>query len=406
MPENRNQIFHFCQKNFIFAVYLSIDQIMENFTAYNPTKIHFGKRVTEKLGEVVRDYGNRTMLIYGKGSAVKYGYYDLISQQLQSAGLEIIEFPGIKPNPIIEVVDQGIKIGSANRVDSIVALGGGSVIDSAKIISLGIPGKYPGWDIMKGKIELDRSVPLVTVLTLAATGSEMNGAAVIQNHTTNEKIGYVNELSFPKHSFLDPEFTLSVPRDYTAYGIVDLIAHALEAYFGKGEASLTDRFIVSIIKDAMHYGPLLLKELDNYEYRANIMLDAMCALNGITSYGRNRGDWGVHAIGHQLSLLYDMAHGATLSIAYPAWLKLQTSRIGERITGLGKDLFGVSSAAATIDHLTKFFVSLKCPVHLCDMGIDNDNKTEIVQIMNQNKVSGMNHLLSKKDHTTLVNLMM
>ncbi len=379
---------------------------MENFTAYNPTKIHFGKGVTEKLGEEVGYYGNRTMLVYGKGSAVKYGYYDLVRQQLQSAKLEIIELSGIKPNPVIEDVDEGIKIGAAKQVDSIVALGGGSVIDSAKIISLGIPGKYPGWDIMKGKVKLDQSIPLITVLTLAATGSEMNGAAVIQNHTTREKIGYVNELSFPKHSFLDPAFTLSVPEDYTAYGIVDLIAHALEVWFSKEAMSLTDRFIVSIIKDAMHYGPLLLNELDNYEYRANIMLDAMCALNGITSYGRDRGDWGVHAMGHQLSLLYDLAHGATLSIAYPAWLKLQTPRIGERISRLGKDLFGVSSATETIDHLTKFFVSLRCPVHLNDVGIDNGRKAEIVQIMNQNKISGMNHTISNEDHTALVNLMM
>jgi alcohol dehydrogenase YqhD (iron-dependent ADH family) len=379
---------------------------MENFIAYNPTKIHFGKGVTGTLGEYLRDYGDRTMLIYGKGSAVKYGYYDRIRQQLQAAGLEIVEYSGIKPNPIIEDVDQAIKIGAEKQVPSIVALGGGSVIDSAKIISLGIPGKYSGWDIMKGKIKLDQSVPLITVLTLAATGTEMNGAAVIQNHATNEKIGYVNELSVPKHSFLDPEFTLTVPRDYTAYGIVDLIAHALEAYFSKTEVSLTDRFVISIIKDAMHYGPLLLNELDNYEYRANIMLDAMCALNGITSYGRDRGDWGVHAIGHQLSMLYDLAHGATLSIAYPAWLKLQTTRIGERIKGLGKSLFGITSATATIGRLTKFFVSLKCPVHLGDVGIDNGKKTEIVQIMNQNKVTGMNHPLTNEDHTTLVNLMM
>lgn len=379
---------------------------MENFTAFNPTMIHFGKGVTEKLGEAIRHYGKKTLLVYGKGSAVKYGYYDLVKKQLQSAGLEILELTGIKPNPIIEDVDEGIKIGADNQVDSIIALGGGSVIDSAKIISLGIPGKQPGWDIMKGRIKVDRSVPLITVLTLAATGTEMNGAAVIQNHTTQEKIGYVSDLSFPKQSFLDPAFTQSVPRDYTAYGIVDLIAHSLEVWFSKVAVSLTDQFIIAIIRDAMHYGPLLLNDLNNYEYRANIMLDAMCALNGITTYGRDRGDWGVHAIGHQLSLLYDLAHGATLSIAYPAWLKLQTPRIGERIARLGKGLFGVSSATATIDHLAKFFVSIKCPVHLGDVGIDNLKKAEIVKIMNQNNVSGMNHPISKEDHTVLVNLMM
>lgn len=379
---------------------------MENFTAYNPTRVHFGKGVTDELGECMRSFGNRTMMIYGKGSVVKYGYYERIKEQLISAGIEIIEYSGIKPNPIIEDVDEAIALGSEKQVDSIVALGGGSVIDSAKIIALGIPGQDPGWEIMKGKINPETSIPLVAVLTLAATGTEMNGAAVIQNHETKEKIGYVNQLAYPKHSFLDPDFTRSVPRNYTAYGIVDLIAHALEAYFGIGEVSLSDRFVISIIKDAIHYGPLLLDDLENYEYRANIMLEAMCALNGITSYGRVVGDWGVHEISHQLSLLYDLPHGATLSIVYPAWLKLQKGRIGDRISELGKDLFGTDSADAAIDLLTRFFVSIKCPVNLVDVGIGNNKKNEMVQIMNQNMVSGFRHKLSNEDHSLLVNLMM
>ena len=216
----------------------------------------------------------------------------------------------------------------------------------------------------------------------------------------------MNELAFPCHSFLDPEFTISVPGNYTAYGIVDLIAHALEAYFGKGDVSLSDKFVVSVIEDAMHYGPQLLKNLDNYELRANIMLDAMCALNGITSYGREGGDWGVHSIGHQLSLLYDLPHGATLSIAYPAWLKLQKPRIESRILMLGKDLFGVNSATETIDHFVKFFVSIGCPVNLVDVGLGNGNEAEIIQIMNQNEVTGMHHELSSEDHTMLLNIMM
>ncbi|MEA1896670.1 MAG: iron-containing alcohol dehydrogenase, partial [Bacteroidota bacterium] len=312
---------------------------MENFTAYNPTRLHFGKNVTDKLGDVVKEYGKNVFLIYGQGSVKKYGYYNKIVKQLKDAGLKITEYSGIRPNPVIEDVEKAAALGKKNKVDVMVALGGGSVIDSAKIIGLCIASDTSAWNFMKWRARPEASVPLINVLTLAATGTEMNGAAVIQNPETGEKLGFVHELNFPKHSFLDPQFTISVPFDYTAYGIVDLIAHSLEAFFGKGEPSITDRIIFSIIKDAFYWGPKLLQDLQNYDLRANIMLDATLALNGLTNYGKQGGDWGVHAIGHQLSFLYDTPHGATLSIAYPAWLKLQKNRIPDRIKALGKGLF-------------------------------------------------------------------
>ncbi|MCD6598819.1 MAG: iron-containing alcohol dehydrogenase, partial [Bacteroidales bacterium] len=209
---------------------------MENFIAYNPTRLHFGKDVTNILGRTAKQYGKRVLLIYGQGSVKKYGYYDQIMGQLGKAGLEVIEYPGIKPNPVVEDVDAAAELGRKEEIDVIVALGGGSVIDSAKITALAIASGKKAWDIMKNKVILRNSTPLITVLTLAATGTEMNAAAVIQNHETGEKIGLVNELNFPKHSFLDPQFTVSVPLDYTAYGVADLIAHALEAYFGEGDA--------------------------------------------------------------------------------------------------------------------------------------------------------------------------
>jgi len=379
---------------------------MENFIAYNPTKIHFGKDVTDSLGEVVKQYGNNVLLIYGKGSVIKYGYYDRIIKPLKAIKVKITEYSGIKPNPVVEDVDSAVELSLKENVEVIVALGGGSVIDTAKIISLCIPGRFKGWDVMKRKVEPLSSIPLIAVLTLAATGTEMNGAAVIQNHTTREKIGYINELSYPRHSFLDPQFTATVPFEYTAYGIVDLIAHALEAYFGKGDVSLSDRFVFSIIKDAMHYAPLLLNDLENYEYRANIMLDATCALNGMTNYGRKSGDWGVHAIGHQLSLLYDVPHGASLSIAYPAWLRLHKNRMTDRILQLGKAIFNTNSVEKTIEQLIKFFVSVNSPVHLTDIGIGNGKKAEIIELMNKNKITGLNHALSNEDHASLVNYMM
>jgi hypothetical protein len=307
---------------------------------------------------------------------------------------------------LVSDVSEAAQIGKLNNIDVIIAVGGGSVIDSAKITALAIANSTDPWAIMKYRVKPQKTIPLIAVLTLAATGTEMNGAAVLQNPETDEKIGYVSSLNYPKHSFLDPEFTFSVPKNYTAYGVVDLIAHALEAYFGEGEASLSDRFVEVIIKEAMEYGPLVLKEPENYDYRANIMWAATTALNGLTAYGRKSGDWGVHDIGHNISYLYDTAHGATLSIAYPAWLKFQKDRIPERITQLGNQLFGTKSADETILNLEKFFKSIDCPVRLSDINIGKDKKDEIIKQMVKNQINGMVHQFTDEDRKAIVDFMM
>ncbi len=379
---------------------------IENFTAYNPTRLHFGVGIINKLGKSVSKYGNKVLLIYGKGSVKKYGYYNQVVSQLESSGMSVVEYSGIKPNPVIEDVNKAVELAQKEQVDVIVALGGGSVIDTAKVVSLAAGSAIDGWQIVKGNEKPGHAISLICVLTLAATGTEMNAAAVMQNHETGEKLGFVNSLSFPKESFLDPAFTLSVPKNYTAYGIVDLIAHALEAYFGEGEPSLTDRITFEIIKDAMEWGPQLLNDLNNIQLRANIMLDATLALNGLTQYGKKGGDWGVHAIGHELSLLYDLPHGATLSIAYIAWLKIQQDRIPDRIKKLGASLFGETSVDEIIDRLSSFFSKTDSPVSLSEVGIGEDQKQKIIDQMNSNLVSGMYHKLNDEDRKKLVELML
>ncbi len=378
---------------------------MKNFEAYNPVHLHFGKGVVAALGRVTKQYGNKVLLVYGKGSVKKYGYYDQVCDTLEKAGLEITEFSGIRPNPLASDVDRAVARARAAGTEVIVALGGGSVIDSAKIMSVCIPGNLKAWDVMTMRTLPREALPLIDVLTLAATGTEMNSAAVLQDFEAGEKRGLKIPLLFPKHSFLDPSFTFTVNREYTTYGIVDLIAHALEAFFDD-EVSLTDRFIAEIIRDAMHYAPLVLEEPDNYEYRASIMLDATFALNGVTMYGRSGGDWGVHAIGHVLSLLYDVPHGASLSITYPAWMKLMKKKIPERIARLGELVFGVSSPDKTIDEFIRFFVFIKSPVYLADIGIDNTKKTEILGQMIKNRAGGMVHPLTEEDLEYIVNFMM
>ena len=379
---------------------------IENFIAYNPTHLHFGKGVTDTLGKTVKQYGNRVLLVYGKGSVKKYGYYEQVISQLNDAGLEIVEYSGIKPNPVVDDVRKAVALGKEKAIDVIIALGGGSVIDSSKIIGLSLANDIDPWEFMTWQAEPKKSVPLVTVLTLAATGTEMNAAAVLQNHETGQKLGFVNPLLFPKDSFLDPSFTVTVPKDYTAYGIVDLVAHALEAFFGEGEPTVIDRITMAIIKDAMQWGPQLLDDLQNVDLRANMMLDATLALNGFISYGKKNGDWGVHGLGHELSFLYDLPHGATLSIAYPAWLRLQKTRIPQRIQKLGEGLFGVTDLEETIQKLETFFSSLGSPIRITETGIDTSKKEEILKQMNKNKVSGMHHVLNDEDRARLIEMMM
>ncbi len=378
---------------------------MENFNFHNPTHLHFGKGVTDTIGETAALYGKRVLLVYGRGSVIRYGYLDKIRDHLRKAALKITEYGGIKPNPVIDDVDKSAEEGRKNKVEVVVAVGGGSTIDSAKIIADCIADNVKGWDIMSGKHTPVTALPLIAVLTLAATGTEMNGTSVLQNHETQEKIGFSSSLNYPRHSFLDPEFTCTVPVNYTVYGIVDIIAHCLEAYFGKGDAPLSDSFGYAIIREAMQVGPLVKKEPFNYEYRARIMWAATNALNGLTICGRKSGDWGVHDIGHTLSFLFDTPHGASLSIAYPAWLKLQADRIPERIISLGENLFGVNTVEETIRKLTTLFVSLGSPVHLSDIGIGNSAKNRILELMNKNNVTGLHHKLSEEDRLKLMNYM-
>lgn len=377
---------------------------MENFIAYNPTKLHFGKGVMDNLGAAIAEYGKRVLLVYGGGSIKKNGIYKKTIEQLNSIGAEVFEYQGIKPNPLIEDVDAAAELARKNNVDVILAVGGGSVIDSAKIISITVPINHSGWNFYNGEAKPEKAIPLISVLTLAATGTEMNPFAVIQNKATQQKLGYGHDLIYNKHSFLDPENTFSVPKDYTAYGIADLIAHCLEAYFGAGEATLSDKIVFAIMKDAIEYGEDLLNNLEDYDLRANIMYDATMALNKITMYGRTSGDWGVHGIGHVLSILFDTAHGASLTIVSPAWMKFHKEIIPERIAFLGKNVFDVDGVDESIAAFEKYYKKIGCPVRFSEISNGEDRKEEILNLLNEGKVEGVNHKLNDDDRSKILDL--
>jgi len=377
---------------------------MENFISHNPTSLHFGKGVIETIGRTVKPLGSKVLLVYGKGSVKRSGLYDRIITQLNQAGATIFEYDGIQPNPLVEDVDKAATIGRENNVDYILAVGGGSVIDSAKIISITIPVTHSAWKFYEYKAKPAKAVPLIAVLTLAATGTEMNPFAVLQNPETGRKDGYGSPLCFPVHSFLDPEVTYTVPADYTAYGIADLIAHCFENFFSVSECSLSDRFITAIIADAMEWGPKLMDNLHGYDERAAIMYDATMALNTMTGNGKGGGDWGVHGMGHILSLLHDVPHGASLSIIFPAWMKHLNKKAEKQISRLGTLLFGNGDVQNTILRFEEFFTRIGSPIRLSQVGIGEEKFEEIIQLMIRNKVEGRSYKLVEDDYRKIMDL--
>ncbi len=378
---------------------------MENFFAYNPTKLFFGKNCVQQMSKHIPSLGKKALIITGGSSCKKNGSFNHVTEQLSKAGVEYIEFSGIKPNPRVDEVMQAIQLGRKEQVDIVIAIGGGSVIDSAKIIALCIPQNNDPWKVMKGIQKPIKAIPIVVVLTLAATGSEMNPFAVLQNQETKEKIGFGSPLIFPSLSFCDPTYTLSVSKEYTAWGLADITAHALEAYFGEGNAYLSDKIVVSILKELIEIGDSLLVDLSNYELRERMMWASTCALNGITLHGRKSGDWGVHDIAHHLSVLFDVPHGASLTIVYLAWMKLFKKELAQRITWLGREVFRVNNPNATIKRFELLFMFWNCPINLSMLHLTNKQIDEFKTLLLQNKPTGYAHPLNEEQLLKLVALM-
>jgi alcohol dehydrogenase YqhD (iron-dependent ADH family) len=380
---------------------------MENFTVYNPTKLFFGSQIIDKMHKNIVKYGQKALLLYGKKSAKEFGYYDMIVEQLRQARINFVEYFGIKANPILSDVINAVEVCKKEKIDFIIALGGGSVIDSAKIISVAYANELDPWQIMKYEVIPQKSVPIIAVLTLAATGTEMNGATVIQNSKTHEKIGYVSPLCFPTESYLDPNFTLSVSKEQTIYGIADMIAHSLESYFAFGTAELSDKLVASVLKEIFEVAPKLLNNLNNYDLRARVLWASTVALNGTLYSGRkSSGDWGVHSIGHVISYLFDTPHGATLSVAFPAWMKYHKNKIKYRLENLGYLLTGEDiNEDETIELFEKFFKKIGAPVSLEELEICENDIPIIKKYMITNNVSGMNIKMNENDYEAILKLM-
>ncbi|RFU70177.1 iron-containing alcohol dehydrogenase [Peribacillus saganii] len=356
---------------------------MENFTYKNPTKLIFGKGQLEHLKTEIPAYGKKVLLVYGGGSIKKNGLYDRVLSQLSEINAEVFELSGVEPNPRISTVRKGVEICKEQGIDFILAVGGGSVIDCTKAIAAG--SKYDGdpWDIVIKKASVQNALPFGTVLTLAATGSEMNSGSVITNWETQEKYGWGSPLTFPQFSILDPENTFTVPRDQTIYGIVDMMSHVFEQYFHQPtNAPLQDRFCESLLRTVIETAPKLLENLESYEHRETILYSGTIALNGYLQMGY-RGDWATHNIEHSVSAVYDIPHAGGLAILFPNWMKHVLPVNVDRFKQMAIRVFDVNPAGKTneeaalegIDRLREFWRSLGAPSRLAEYDID-DSKIE------------------------------
>lgn len=385
---------------------------MENFIYHNPTKIIFGKNEVEKLGQECKLYGSKALVLIGRGSVKRNGLYARIISNLNMNEIKSVTYEGIKSNPTFEDADAAVALAKEHGVDMIVAVGGGSVIDTAKAVAMGYYVDHSVWDFYNQSVPRpEKALPMINVLTLAATGTEMNSSTVIQHTSGGMKKGYSAPVLFPKVSILDPELTYSVPDDYTAYGIADLISHCLEVYFGKGDSPLSDHYIASIIKLSTVYGQKVLDNPNDYDARANIMWLATNALNGSLVNGKGYGDWGSHVFEHSLSVMYDVAHGAGLSIVFPAWLKHFSDKFQSKLAFLGKMVFDIhegteeQQAAAFIEKLEEFFKSIKTPIRLTEVNIQKNDKSKILENLRLNKVSGRVYQMNEEDYDHILEKM-
>ncbi len=356
---------------------------MTNFTYCIPTKIIFGKDEHKNVGKIISEYDiKRVLLHYGGGSIKSNGCYDDIVSSLNEFDIQYFELGGVEPNPKVSLVRKGIEICKKEKIQLILAVGGGSVIDSAKAIGFSALGDNDPWDYFEGLAKPSIAIPVGVVLTLSASGSEMSSSCVISNDELGLKRGCGTELNRPLFSILNPELTFSVNKYQTACGIVDIMMHTLERYMTKsGSASPTDDISVAIVKSTMKNGLIALEQPNDYEARAALMWNGTLSHNGLTGLGR---DYFMisHQIEHEISGMYDsIAHGAGLAIVFPAWCKWAYKYDIPRFLAFAKDIMDVddkdtdeSTILCAIDKLYDFFASIGMPTHLSDVGITDDSR--------------------------------
>lgn len=324
---------------------------MNNFVYDIPVKVYFGENQLCHLGEELKKFGNRVLLTYGGGSIKRIGLYDTIMNELKQAGMEVFELSGIEPNPRIDSVRKGAQMCKDHNIDVLLAVGGGSTLDATKFMAAGAFVDHDAWDFFNEKwAPITKALPIVTVLTLSATGSEMDCGGVISNPETKDKIGRLNPNLLPKVSFLDPTLTYSVSPYQTACGAADMISHIIEVYFNTDkDLYMLDCFMEGMLKTIIKFAPIALKEPENYEARANLMWTSSWAINGFINGGKRKA-WSCHPMEHELSAIYDITHGLGLAILTPRWMEycLDESTVSKYVQ-FAVNVFGVDSTMEPMD---------------------------------------------------------
>ncbi len=375
---------------------------MENFTYCTPTRYVFGRGAENQAGEQAKATGmKRVLVVFGHSSARKSGVLDRVEKSLEEAGIYFMELGGIDPNPTDPKVREGIEMCRANSLDALIAVGGGSAIDTAKAIAAGVPYSGDFWDFWAGKSTIREALPVGVVLTIPAAGSEGSGNSVITLLDGNRKISLRTDYALrPKWALLNPELTYTLPPYQTASGIADMMAHIMERYFSNSkEVEVTDRVSEGILKAIIGEAPKVMKTPDDYDARANIMWAGTLAHNGICGTGRTE-DWSSHAIEHEISALYGVTHGAGLAVVFPAWMTFMSRRHPEKIAQFGRRVFGVIShddktaAMEGVMALKAFFGSLGLPVSFKELGIPNPDIENLVRNLHRNKGERLGNYLA------------
>ncbi|MBQ6956371.1 MAG: iron-containing alcohol dehydrogenase [Bacteroidales bacterium] len=357
---------------------------MQNFDYMTPTRLIFGKGAVEKLPSVMAQFGKKVLLTYGGGSIKKIGLYQKVYELLK--GNEIIELSGIQPNPKYDPsVLEGVRLSKEHKVDVILAVGGGSVLDCSKAIAAGACYEGDPWDLITYKVKAQAALPIVDIITLAATGSEYDAGGVISRSETNDKIGYIDPLLYPRVSFLDPTYTFTVSRKQTAAGIADAMNHTIEQYFTEETTLLNDGFCESMLRSLMVNGRRCLENPEDYTARAEMMLCCTYGCNRILSLGNSPSGWPCHGIEHALSAYYDITHGEGLAIITPRWMRhILDDHTLPRFVKYGINVFGIDAtlpereiAERAIDETYRFFESIGIPMHLREVGIDDSRIGEM-----------------------------
>lgn len=352
---------------------------MYKFVYNIPTKVYFGSDQLSKLGKEIKKLGDRVLICYGGGSIKRIGLYDQVLEELKKEELEIFELSGIEPNPRVTSVNEGADICKKEKIDVLLAIGGGSVIDCTKAIAAATYYEGDAWDIVTKKVPVTKCLPIVTILTLAATGSEMDAGGVISNMETNDKIGVASPLMQPKVSFLDPKNTYTVSSYQTACGSVDILSHIIETYFNtEGSMYMLDCFMEGMMKSVVKYAPIAMKDPENEEARANLMWTSSWAINGFVRSCQHCS-WSCHSMEHQLSAYYDITHGLGLGIVTPRWMRyILDEENAQRFRNFAVAVFGVDSKldnmSAALEGIKRFeeflFVELGLTSNLKELGID------------------------------------